>query len=94
MGAEWKSVAEELPADGQRVLGYVPGNKVYLPGKTGESELREVIVLRFLLDFYPADSEKCKKHGPHFWQGEGNSNHFFADVTHWMSIPEAPGQIG
>jgi hypothetical protein len=27
------------------------------------------------------------KHGRHFWQGEGNSNHFFKDVTHWMPLP-------
>jgi Protein of unknown function (DUF551) len=86
----WKKVSESLPENDQRVLGYVPGNRVFLPGKTGESELREVIVLRFCKDFYPAGSEKFTKHGPHFWQGEGNSNHFFASVTHWMPIPEKP----
>ncbi len=86
----WIKVEEQLPEDQQRILAFVPGNKVFLPGKSGEFELREVIVLRFLKDFYPAGSEKFIKHGPHFWQGEGNSNHFFNDVTHWMAMPEKP----
>jgi hypothetical protein len=85
----WIPVSEYLPENNQRVLACIPGNKVYLPGKTGEFELREVIVLRFLRDFYPEGSEKRHKHGAHFWQGEGNSNHFFADVSHWMPIPPA-----
>lgn len=90
---EWIHVHHQLPAHEQRVIAFVPGNKVFLPGKSGEFEIREVIVMRFLRDFYPVGSEKHSKHGPHFWQGEGNSNHFFNDVTHWMPIPpgvEAP----
>lgn len=83
----WISVLVNLPEDGQRILGYVPGNKVFLPGKSGEFEMREVIILKFCKDFYPEGSEKHKKVGPHFWQGEGNSNHFFSDVTHWMALP-------
>jgi hypothetical protein len=90
MNLRWISVNEQLPEDGQRVLAVVPGNKVYPPGKTGEFELREVIVLKFLRNFYPEGTEKCLKHGPHFWQGEGNSNHFFGDVTFWMEMP-VPG---
>jgi hypothetical protein len=86
----WIKVENQLPEDQQRILAFVPGNKVFLPGKSGEFELREVIVLRFLKDFYPEGSEKYIKHGPHFWQGEGNSNHFFKDVTHWMAMPEKP----
>jgi hypothetical protein len=86
----WIKVEEQLPEDQQRILAFVPGNKVFLPGKSGEFELREVIVLRFLKDFYPEGSEKFIKHGPHFWQGEGNSNHFFKDITHWMAMPEKP----
>ncbi|MFO0359794.1 MAG: DUF551 domain-containing protein [Flavobacteriales bacterium] len=86
----WIKVEEHLPEDQQRILAFVPGNKVFLPGKSGEFELREIIVLRFLKDFYPEGSEKFIKHGPHFWQGEGNSNHFFKDVTHWMAMPEKP----
>ncbi len=86
----WIAVSDKLPEDGERILAHVPGNKVFLPGKSGEFEMREVIVLKFLKDFYPANSEKCQKHGPHFWQGEGNSNHFFKDVSHWMMMPMKP----
>lgn len=88
--SQWISISEQLPRNGQRLLAYIPGNKVYLPGKTGEFELREVIVLRFIENFYPEGSEKRQKHGAHFWQGEGNSNHFFSDVTHWKPMPEGP----
>lgn len=86
----WIAVSDQLPADGQRLLAFIPGNKVYLPGKSLDFEIREVIVLKFLQDFYPEGSEKRAKHGPHFWQGEGNSNHFFKDVTHWTPIPAGP----
>jgi hypothetical protein len=86
----WISCAHRLPSDTQRVLAFVPGNKVFLPGKTGEFEMREVLVLHFLENFYPEGSEKREQKGPHFWQGEGNSNHFFHAVTHWMPLPIAP----
>jgi hypothetical protein len=26
----------------------------------------------------------------HFWAGEGSSNRYFSEVTHWKSIPQAP----
>ncbi len=87
---EWISVTDKLPENHQRVLAFIPNNRVFLPGKSFDFEIREVIVLVFLEDFYIKDPEKAKKHGLHFWQGEGNSNHFFADVTHWVSIPEGP----
>jgi hypothetical protein len=48
------------------------------------------VVLRFCKDFYARNEEKRAKHGLHFWAGEGNSNHFFADVTHWRPIPRGP----
>jgi len=86
----WISIQDQLPANDQRVLAFIPANKVFLPGKDLEFEIREVIVLRFLKDFYPEGSEKYAKNGPHFWQGEGNSNHFFADVTHWLPMPIGP----
>jgi hypothetical protein len=86
---KWIDIRSELPADGQRLLAFIPNNKVYLPGLQ-ETETREVVVLKFLKDFYPEGSEKRQKHGPHFWQGEGNSNHFFKDVSHWTPIPEGP----
>ena len=53
-------------------------------------ENREVVVLRFCKDFYAKNEEKRAKHGLRFWAGEGNSNHFFADVTHWRPIPQGP----
>jgi hypothetical protein len=86
----WIDIAQQLPEDGQRVLAFVPGNKVFLPGKDLEFELREVIVLHFCKDFYADNAEKRAKHGLHFWSGEGNSNHFFRDVTHWQPMPDAP----
>ena len=85
--ANWISTQDQLPKDKQRVLAYIPGNKVFPPGMTLQPILREVLVLHFQENFYPEGSEKREKHGPHFWQGEGNSNHFFADVTHWMEMP-------
>ncbi|MBL7942569.1 MAG: DUF551 domain-containing protein [Flavobacteriales bacterium] len=86
----WIAVTDKLPTDKQRVLAFVPGNKVFLPGKSGEFEIREVLVLHFQENFYAAGTEKHEKFGPHFWQGEGNSNHYCRDVTHWMPIPGGP----
>ncbi|MCH2200228.1 MAG: DUF551 domain-containing protein [Flavobacteriales bacterium] len=89
----WIDINDQLPNDEQRVLAYIPKNKVFLPGKDLQFEIREVIVLRFLKDFYSDRPDKQEKHGMHFWQGEGNSNHFFADVTHWAPIPEGPSAV-
>ncbi|MGB1384189.1 MAG: DUF551 domain-containing protein [Flavobacteriales bacterium] len=86
----WIAVADALPEDNQRVLGFIPQNKVFLPGKDLEFELREVVVLRFCKNFYAKNEEKREKHGVHFWAGEGNSNHFFQDVTHWRPVPTGP----
>ena len=86
----WIRVIDKLPENNQRVLAFIPNNRVFLPGKAFEFEIRDVIVLVFLENFYQEDSEKREKHGLHFWQGEGNSNHFFADVTHWTEIPLGP----
>lgn len=91
-GNGWVDVRDALPHHDQRVLAFVPGNQVFLPGKDLQFELREVIVLRFCRDFYKDNEEKRAKHGVHFWAGEGNSNHFFADVTHWQPMPLGPHQ--
>ena len=56
-------------------------------------EIREVIVLRFCKDFYALNEEKKMKYGLHFWSGEGNSNQFFKDVSHWQPIPSPPELI-
>lgn len=90
MNGNWIDVTERLPADDERVLAYLPGNRVFLPGKELAFETREVIVLRFCQDYFADNPEKREKHGRHFWAGEGNSNHFFADVTHWMPMPGTP----
>jgi hypothetical protein len=86
----WIAVADALPEDNQRILGFIPQNKVFLPGKDLAFELREVVVLRFCKNFYAKNEEKREKHGVHFWAGEGNSNHFFQDVTHWRPVPTGP----
>jgi len=87
---DWIACSDRLPEDDQRVLAFVPGNRVFLPGKSLEFEVREVIVLRFCKDFYAGNPEKAERHGVHFWSGEGNSNQFFRDVTHWLPLPDAP----
>ena len=88
---DWIPVNKRLPEDGERVLCYLPTNSVYLPGKTGATEERNVVVLRFLSDHFLKNPSKTGYTGvPHFWQGEGTSNRFFHEVTHWMPLPDKP----
>ena len=89
----WIACEERLPANDQRVLAVVPGNEVLLPGKA-RFELREVLVLRFLENFFAAQSDQADNHGRHFWSGEGTSNQYFGSVTHWMPMPESPAREG
>ncbi|MBK6343032.1 MAG: DUF551 domain-containing protein [Flavobacteriales bacterium] len=89
--SHWIPVSERLPDDGQRVLCYLPKNTVYLPGKTGATEERPVVVMRFADGFFTKNPSKTGYAGPpHFWLGEGTSNRFFHEVTHWMPLPERP----
>lgn len=89
--SHWIPLTERLPADGERVLCHLPTNSVFLPGKTGATELRDVVILRFAEDFFTKNPSKTGYVGsPHFWLGEGTSNRYFTDVTHWMPLPTAP----
>jgi len=90
MEEHWTPCSERLPADGQRVLCWIPGNKVHLPGLRGTEE-RELVILRFAEDWFVKNPSKTgRKTHPHFWLGEGSSNHFFEQVTHWMELPTGP----
>ena len=87
----WIPCSAALPANGQRVLAWLPDNIVYLPGKTGATELRKVQIMKFAFNFFVDNPSKTgKATSPHFWVGEGCSNHFFHEVSHWMPVPEAP----
>lgn len=86
---DWIPCEDRLPEDGERVLAVVPGNEVLLPGKA-QFEMREVLVLRFMENFFAEQSDRAGSHGRHFWSGEGASNQYFNAVTHWMPMPEAP----
>lgn len=87
---EWISVEDQLPENGERVLAFLPKNVVYLPGKSGDMRFLPVIPMRFAKDFFAEANPKREKFGAHFWLGEGQSNHYFADVSHWMPIPAGP----
>jgi len=87
---EWISINDRLPADGARVLVFIPDNEVYLPGKTGETARIRVIVMKFHHNFLSEEKAESKQTQRHFWEGEGQSNHFFEDITHWRPMPEPP----
>lgn len=87
----WISIADRLPDNGERVLCWVPGHQVYLPGKSGATELREAVILRFLRDHFKQNPSKTgQATSPHLWAGEGTSNQFFEAVTHWRPLPPSP----
>lgn len=89
--SEWVPVSERLPQDGERVLCHLPQNIIYLPGKTGATEQRQVLIMRFAMDFFLKNPSKTGHTGsPHFWLGEGSSNQFFDAVSHWMALPDRP----
>lgn len=89
--AIWIPIAHQLPPDGERVLCFLPRNEIHLPGKTGATEQRHIVVMRFALDFFVKNPSKTGYSGPpHLWLGEGTSNRFFGEVTHWMPLPGHP----
>jgi hypothetical protein len=88
---EWIHVADRLPEDGARVLCHLPENAIFLPGKSGSTEQRNVVIMRFARDFFLKNPSKTGHTGsPHFWLGEGSSNRFFHEVDHWMELPAVP----
>ena len=88
---DWTDIKDQKPESGQRVLAYLPGNMVWLPGKTGATELKEVLILKFLEDHFIENPSKTgNAKSPHLWSGEGSSNHFFEAVSHWRPLPEIP----
>lgn len=86
----WIDIEKEIPQDNQRILAFIPNNKVFLPGMQLDYAMREVVILHFRKNFFADNAEKRNKHGLHFWSGEGNSNHYYHDVTHWRAIPQGP----
>ena len=80
----------DIKKENQTILAYIPNNKVFLPGMQLDFAMREVVILHFRKNFFADNAEKRNKHGLHFWSGEGNSNHYYHDVTHWRAIPEGP----
>ena len=88
---EWISCKNSLPQNQQRVLAFVPNNYLPIPGGGGEVELRAVKILVFEENFYGEHKPKHKNNeGFHFWTGEGLSNNFFQEVSHWMPLPNEP----
>lgn len=89
---DWNPCTERLPADGQRVLCWLPRNTVRLPGGAGTEE-RHVVMLCFAEDWFIKNPSKTgRRTHRHFWFGEGGSNCFFEQVSHWMALPEGPEQ--
>ncbi len=88
---QWINVNEQLPADNELVLAYLPENYVPTPGDPTERTLQPIKILRFNKNFYGAHKPRHKNsRSDHFWSGEGLTNHFFQEVSHWMSLPQKP----
>mgnify|MGYP001184401591 CR=1 FL=1 len=88
---EWIRTIDQLPKNEQKVIAFVPENYVSLPGRPGDVELNPIKILTFIKNFYGNHKPKHKNSESNdFWSGEGLSNHFFQEVTHWMPFPEKP----
>ncbi len=88
---QWISIDIQLPNDEQMVIAFLPNNWVPLPGDPTEKALQNVKMLRFNKNFYgPHKTRHKNSSSDHFWSGEGLSNHFFQEVSHWMPLPEKP----
>jgi len=89
---DWNDIKEVLPENESRVLAFAPGNKVWLPGKTGMTELKEVLILKFLENYFIENPSKTgKAKSPHLWSGEGSSNLFFEAGT--GPVPTAESRV-
>lgn len=87
----WISVDDKLPENGQRVIGFIPENYVPEPGNPTEVSLIPIKILTFVKNFYGSHKPRHKNStSDDFWSGEGLSNHFFQEVTHWMELPQNP----
>lgn len=89
---EWISVLDKLPNNNQRVIAFIPENYVPVPGDPNEAELKPIKIVVFIKDFYGDHKPRHKNStSDDFWSGDGLSNHFFQEVTHWMPLPGIPG---
>ncbi len=90
MNVNWTSCTERLPEDGQRVLCWLPTNTIHVAGLE-ETESRQVVILRFAHDWFIKNPSKTgRATHRHFWLGEGTSNRFFEQVSHWCALPQGP----
>ncbi len=88
---DWIDVKQQLPQDGQSVLAFVPDNFVPIPGNPSQTEHKPIKILTFIKNFYGGERARHKNsQSDDFWSGEGLSNHFFQEVSHWMPLPEQP----
>lgn len=88
---EWISVHDKLPENNQRVIAFIPENSVPVPGDPTEVELKTIKIVVFVKDFYGEHKQRHKNStSDDFWSGDGLSNHFFQEVTHWMPLPGKP----
>lgn len=87
----WIKIEKQLPEDNQMVLAYLPENWVSTPGDPTDKTHQPIKMLRFNKNFYGVHKVRHKNSSSdHFWSGEGLSNHFFQEVSHWMPLPENP----